>query len=165
MEPTFETAIEGLEQMGASVKDRNLVDMLQRHGTEEGALLERYQRFAEEASLPAVRYLVRLIIEDESRHHRLLAELANAIAWGWSGNSPVRVPPELATTAGSDGQLAQETMELLGFEKKDKEELRRLRRELRDYEDTTLWALIIDIMLQDTEKHARILTFISDHTN
>ncbi|MGH9920271.1 MAG: hypothetical protein ACRD6W_15560 [Nitrososphaerales archaeon] len=57
MDTTFESATEGLRRTGASVTDCELVDLIARHGKEEGALLERHQRFAEEAS-PATRYLV-----------------------------------------------------------------------------------------------------------
>jgi len=163
MDPSFETAVEGLDKMGASVAERELVGMLARHGEEEGALLERYQRFAEEAESPAVRYLVQLIVDDERKHHRLLAEVANTVAWGWSANSPKAAAPEIFPKEDPAGPLARETEELLAAEERDQEELRRLRKELRPYKDTTLWALIIELMQLDTEKHAIILRFISKH--
>lgn len=164
MDPAFVSALEGLDKMGASVADRELVAMLARHGEEEGALLERYQRFAEEAASPAVRYLVKLIIDDERKHHRLLAEVANTVAWGWSANSPAEATPELFPHEDpAQGPLAQETKELLASEERDRTELRRLRKELRRYEDTTLWALIIELMMLDCEKHALMLRFISRH--
>lgn len=163
MEPTFETAMEGLEQMGASVGERELVEMLRRHGEEEGVLLQRYERYATEASSPAVRYLVGLLLEDETRHHRLLVELANAIAWGWSANSPVPATPGIYEDSGQDDRLAAETNELLAFEEQDEKELRRLRNQLRDYRDTTMWSLVVETMLADTQKHAHILRFIARH--
>ena len=52
MESTFESAMEGLGSTGASKDTRDLVEMLARHGEEEGAILSRYQRFAEDASAP-----------------------------------------------------------------------------------------------------------------
>ncbi|HUK68552.1 MAG TPA: hypothetical protein VLW50_07345 [Streptosporangiaceae bacterium] len=42
----------------------------------KGNVLARYEWFAADARSPAARYLVRLIIEDERGHHRILAELA-----------------------------------------------------------------------------------------
>ena len=98
--------------------------MLTAHGEQEGAILERYQRFADDSSSPAVRYLVRLIVEDEERHHRVL-----------------------------DIELA------------DIKELKRLRRRLDAYQDTTLWALLVDLMLLDTEKHVHILRFVASHAD
>jgi MoxR-like ATPase len=163
MDPMFESALEGLDKMGASVGERELVAMLARHGEEEGMLLERYQRFAEEAASPAVRYLVKLILDDERRHHRLLAEVANTVAWGWSANSPAPAAPDIFPKEDPAGPLARETKELLAAEERDRDELRRLRKQLRPYEDTTLWALVIEMMMLDTEKHAMILRFISRH--
>lgn len=163
MEATFESAVEGLDQMGASVQERELVGLLARHGREEGSMLERYQRFAQEASSPAVRYLVKLILDEERNHHRLLAEMANTIAWGWSANSPGPATPEIFPQEDGRGDIAKQTKELLASEGRDRAELRRLRKQLRPYENTTLWALIVDLVLLDTEKHTRILRFISDH--
>ena len=163
MEATFESAVEGLDQMGASVQERDLVGLLARHGKEEGAMLERYQRFVQEASSPAVRYLVKLILEEERNHHRLLAEMANTIAWGWSANSPAPATPEIFPQEDSSGAIAAETKDLLAAELRDRAELRRLRKQLKPYEDTTLWGLIVDLVMLDTEKHTRILRFISAH--
>lgn len=163
MEATFDTAVEGLEQMGASIGERELVEMLRRHGQEEGALLERYRRYATDASSPAVRYLVQLLLEDESRHHRLLVEMANAIAWGWTANSPVPVTPGIFEGKGQDDRLEAETNELLAFEERDEKELRRLLNQLRDFRETTMWSLVVETMLADTKKHAHILRFIARH--
>jgi hypothetical protein len=163
MDPLFEAALDGLGKMGASVSERELVDHLARHSEEEGALLGRYQRFAQEAASPAVRYLVQLIVEEEKKHHRLLGELANAIAWEWSDNSPVPATPELSSEVDTSSSLAQETKDLLAAEKRDSAELHRLRKELKPYEETTMWSLIVELMLLDTEKHQLILRFISRH--
>lgn len=160
MDANFESALEGLKATGASVEERELVELLARHGHEEGVLLERYQRFASEGSSEAVRYLVQLIIDDERRHHRVLAELANTIAWGWAANSPVRATPDLG--AGTDDRaLAEETRELIRAEENDRSELRRLRKRLRPYKDTTAWSLVIGLILADTEKHLDILRFVA----
>jgi len=163
MDPLFESAFEGLRKMGASVSERELVDHLARHGEEEGALLGRYQRFAQEAASPAARYLVQLIIDDEKRHHRVLAEMANSVAWGWSQNSPVPATPEIVPKEDSSSPLARETKELLAAEKRDGVELRRLHKELKPYADTKMWSLMVELMLLDTQKHQLILQFISSH--
>ena len=165
MDTTFETAKRGLRQTGGSVESHELVDLLTRHGSEEGALLERYQRFIHDAPTTDVRYLVQLIIEDERRHHRLLTELANAIAWGSSEWSPDPAMPTVAAPVdGDEGQaLLRETQLLLQSEKRDRIELKRLRKRLRSYAKTTMWTLVVDLMLLDTEKHTRILEFIVDH--
>ena len=63
----------------------------------------------------------------------------------------------------SQGELIRETRALLREEERDKKELRKLRRQLEPYADTTVWALLVDLMIHDTEKHARILRFILAH--
>ncbi len=163
MEATFESARQGLKETGASVEEQELVELLARHGKAEGAILQRYQRFVEEGPSPAARYLVRLIIDDERRHHELLAEMANAVAWGWAANSPVAAAPDLAPTAERDEAFIEETAELLAHEEADRDELVRLRRRFKAYKDTTIWTLLIELMLLDTEKHTQILKFLEHH--
>jgi hypothetical protein len=45
-------------------------------------------------------------------------------------------------------------------EERDIAELKRLKRELRDVKDTSLWELLVELMQRDTEKHIAILKFV-----
>ena len=57
-----------------------VLHMLETHGEREGSALASYEQVAGESSVGgAVQYLVRLILEDERRHHRLFAEMANEL--------------------------------------------------------------------------------------
>ena len=38
-----------------------------------------------------------------------------------------------------------------------------MHRKFRGYGQTTLWPLLLDLMLADTEKHAKILSFVAKH--
>jgi hypothetical protein len=134
--------------------------MIDHHRREEGALLESYERIAEDSSSPGLSYLVNLILEDERRHHRLLAEIAHAIVWGGIPNARPAVP-QMVEGAADDALVAQ-TKVLLASEKRDRTELRRLRRRLRSYTGT-MWPLLIDLMLLDTDKHTRILRYVLKH--
>ncbi len=58
-----------------------------------------------------------------------------------------------------DDELVAQTRELLASEKKDRADLRRLRRRLRKYTGT-IWPFLIDLMIADTDKHTRILRYI-----
>ena len=160
---TFANALEGVAAVNASVGDRELVGLLVRHGQEEGKILARYRRFATDAQSPGIRYLVDLIIADEERHHRLMAELASAVGWGWSVRSPEPAVPEVVTSSTEDPALRAETRELLVAERQDHRELKKLRKQFAPYSKTTSWGLIIDMMLLDTKKHIRILEFIHKH--
>ncbi len=155
---TFNNALRGLRLTGASVNTRALVDVIARHGSEEGRLLATYEKLVDTSSDEGVRYLAGLILEDERRHHRLLAEVANAMAWGSTAGSPDDSTPDLPRAL--TGELLEQTRRLRKAERADYRELRRIRRRLRPFSRTTLWSLVIDLMLLDTKKHATILRFL-----
>jgi hypothetical protein len=155
---TFDGAIDSLRITGASVGMRKLVELIVRHGAEEGALLATYEELATQAPDESVRYLINLILEDEHRHHRLLAELSNAMAWGVPSQAPAKTVPALPGVI--NGALLEQTKLLRKSEQADYRALRRIRRRLRPFADTTLWALVVDLMLLDTKKHATILRFL-----
>jgi hypothetical protein len=163
MSDGFDEAKLGLLAMNASASDRDLVELLRRHGVDEGEILEEYQQFATSAESPLARYLVGLIIEDERRHHRVLEEMANSVAWGgFDPGHPVERLPKLDRSASSE--LRSQTRRLLEFEQQDARSLKALRKSLKDYADTTPWRLLVDTLLLDTQKHQLILEFILDHT-
>lgn len=163
VETEFRDAIRGLHATGASHSAHQVVKALERHGREEGELLERYRRFEDESESPWVRYLVRLIMEDEQRHHRLLEGLANTIAWGGLKGTPDETVPTFANTFRRDDALESETRALLRHELRDRAKLRKIRRHLSSYGDVALWELLIDLMSSDTDKHIRIFRFILRH--
>jgi hypothetical protein len=56
------------------------------------------------------------------------------------------------------------THKLLDAERRDQSELKKLRKELKPFADTTLWALLVDIMLLETDKHIHALLRPHDRT-
>ena len=154
---TLESPMRGLRATGASAGERDIVEWMSRHAEEEEELLERYERVAHQSASPATRYLVDLIIEDERRHHRVLTGIAHAIAWGSLMSSDLAVPRTVM--GGADDELVEQAKKLLASEKKDRAELRRLRRRLRTYSGT-IWPLLLDLMLFDTKKHILTLRHI-----
>lgn len=158
----FVEALAGLQAVGASPDTEALVAEVVRHGSEEGDLLATYAAFAETASSPAVRYLVNLILSDERRHHQVLVEMASAIAWGEFPGTPSGATPVL-DVGPADEEVVEVARQLLDRERQDHRALLHLRRRLRPYADTTMWALLVDLMIADTEKHQRILGFTLDH--
>jgi len=147
----FDWVKEGLRTTGASADVRELVRLLARHGEEEGAILSRYQRFTEEASAPETRLLIKLIIDDERRHHGLLVEMPNAIAWGLVDKSDNPILPDMTHMDAGKSALAEETQSLIRAEERDRLELKKLRKRLRPLRNTTLWELVVDLMLLHTD--------------
>lgn len=160
---SFAEALAGLEAVQASPDTEALVEQVVRHGREEGVLLAEYASLVDRAPSPAVRYLMELILADERRHHRNLVEMASAMAWGEMPGTPAGATPALDGGLEPDDEIAAATRRLLAHERHDHAELLRLRRRLRPYSDTTLWSLLVDLMIADTEKHQRILGFVLDH--
>lgn len=156
----FEKAIEGLRATGASVTVRALVELLAKHGSEEGRILNEYERLAATTSDPAARYLIDLVLQDERRHHRMLVEVATAMAWDTLGSTETSVPP---LGWHLDEDLLDASRRMRRYEEQDRRELQALRKKLRPFEETTVWALIVDLMLLDTQKHAKILKFLERH--
>ena len=106
-----------------------------------------------------MQYLVRMILEDEERHHRVFAEMANALR---SFVEEVPVEPSVPAMAPRpDAALLEQTRRLLAFEKEDAKELRRLRKALKGSPKSMMHPLLVELMLHDTKKHIAILEHIT----
>ncbi len=139
---------------GISVWERRVYDHLVDHIRRESNALAAYQALADASASEATRYLAKLILEDEARHHRVLIEIVNTIA-AFPRSGPVPV-----VDANPDPELARAVEKLIDFERDDRKELSALAKELDPVSRTSLWALLVDMMREDTEKHLRILDFV-----
>jgi rubrerythrin len=146
--------------VGLSEWEERLYDHITDHVASESALLHRYEELAKQET-GHVRFLLELIGEDEARHHRLYQQWVDTI----------KALP-LAAPAGGLPDLVREqdpkalraaVDELLTVEHDDTRHLRQLRKELKDFRDTTIWSLLVELMESDTQKHIKILEFLRDH--
>ena len=142
--------------------EHRLLQLLEHHGAAEGVLLEAYQEIAARSDTdPAVRFLVELILNDERRHHDVFEQMANAIrSFIWEVPVEPRLP---AAVRRQNPELHAATAELLRSERTDRKELKALRSSLRHHRGSSFDALMVDMMLHDTEKHIAILDYIHDH--
>lgn len=148
---------------GLSSWETSLFRHIQEHIRTEDGLIAAYETVAEESEAPHVAYLLGLIAEDEARHHRLWQEWLTALL-AFVDEAPegeVRVP-ELRREHHAR-RLVDELDVLVGFERADAKELRRLRRDLRSVEHVTIWPLLVELMEHDTAKHLAILEFLRKH--
>ena len=51
---------------------------------------------------------------------------------------------------------------LLKFEQKDLAASRSLRREIRNVRTSTLWGMLVELVIADTQKHIKVLKFLRD---
>ncbi len=148
---------------GPSPWKRQLYAHFREHVETERAILDKYAEVAERTDSKAFRYLVKLLIDDENRHHRLFSELADSLeteALMGGGQPDI---PYIDFERAERASVLQGAKDLLENEKRDLDELKRLQRELRDVKDTTLWGLMVELMQRDTEKHIAILNFVREH--
>jgi len=142
--------------------DARILETLRTHDERERAILETYRRLIDQSPDEGVRYLGRLIIKDEERHHELIAEMANRIDSWRLGSSIEPAIPSLSPQV--DPELLEATRRLIALERQDAKELRLLQRELRYAPATSLLPLLVKLMLHDTAQHIEILRFIRTYT-
>ena len=154
-----------ISTLGWSVAELELFAHLARHAKHEGAILDEYAKAATATQSKALAYLVEILMEDERRHHRWFAELASSLEADASFSGTEPVVPRMDFHRADRVAVREVTNRLLDHEKADAKELVRLQRELHEVSDTTLWALLVELMQRDTEKHIAILTFVRKHLN
>jgi len=140
--------------------DAEILDRLHAHVESERGLLADYADAMTSIEEPDVRYLMGMIVEDEARHHRIFEELVHALEKVRTWQQVEPSVPERATRPLRE-DVRQITERFLAAEHEDRRQLRALRRTLAPVADTTLWALLVDLMTLDTEKHIRILEAIT----
>ncbi len=139
-----------------------LLDAVERHALAEADALEEYADVATSSGDPVIALVMRLILEDEERHHGLLkrieASLRDALDWT---HSPNALPASLTPQAPVSERLIRTTSALIEEEKTGARYLRELaQREKRI--DGGLHSLLLEMMSHDSEKHARLLQFVRD---
>jgi hypothetical protein len=143
--------------------ETRLLDHFAEHVATEALVLDSYEDLARSAGSAYVEYLVRLIADDERRHHRIFTEITNTLRSQMGGSADAPQVPGVADAPTGDEFLAV-TERFIEMERRDAVELERLRGELQAVGDTGLWGLLVDMMHLDTQKHLRILHFIRDRS-
>lgn len=135
------------------------------HGRLEGEILAEYMALADDEEIsPAFSYLARMILEDEVRHHRLFDELAETFRQMGTDTPDGPPVPSLRGLHADRVRIERVTDRLLAVEQEDLRELKDLAKRLKDFERTTIWGLLIELMVDDTKKHIKILKFIRDRS-
>ncbi|MEA2638783.1 MAG: Rubrerythrin [Chloroflexota bacterium] len=124
------------------------------HEESERKALRAYRQLASASSDPLVRELMRLVIEDEVRHHRVFGQLAAMVRHpalaGAQSEPPRRRPAEDLTLEIAMVQFA------ISAEEDGARDLRRLAQHCSQLHDGIV-ALILDLIARDSLKHAAIL--------
>jgi rubrerythrin len=136
-------------------------DKMRHHVDIEHSTIVEYGQLADDTSNEAVAYLMRIILDDERRHHTWFRELINSVDAAIELRKRGDEVPSPTASPISE-QVVDATRRLLAIERDDHKELKALHRDLHSVERTTLWSVLVSMMLKDTEKHILILESILD---
>jgi rubrerythrin len=136
-----------------------LVQAIETHIAEENTSVEAYRQLADGTSDPVVATLMRLLAEDEERHHRWFEEVAKTLLdkLNW------KVPPSFADKSRTAADDAAEWLRRVRVFEAD--ELRGARA-LRDLayrahvQCEPLACQLLEAMAIDSDKHAQVLRFV-----
>jgi hypothetical protein len=103
---------------------------------------------------------MRLILDDEERHHWLLGRIAAGLrdALTWT-HSPDALPSAATPPAATSAEVVSLARVLIREEQEGARGLRELAARERGI-DGGLDSLVLEIMAHDSEKHARLLQFV-----
>jgi hypothetical protein len=149
--------------MSGDCWEREIFDPVTQHIVQERELLAEYVNSATETESRALAYLIDLLVEDERRHHRLFKQLALSLKSSAELQPDSPAVPRMDFDKENRAEVLEVTERLLEREEGDLLELKRLRKELSDVKDTTLWGLLVELMERDTDKHIAILRFARRH--
>jgi rubrerythrin len=137
-----------------------LLDAVERHARAETESLAQYDELAQASGDPVVALVMRLILEDEERHHGLLrrieATLKDALNWT---RSPVALPATTPPQQPLAADLASIAKALITEEKTAARNLRDLAQRGEDV-GAGLNSLLLEMMALDCDKHALLLEFV-----
>jgi hypothetical protein len=149
----------GGHDSGGQTFDR-LLDAVERHSSLEMQALGSYEHLAEASGDPVIALVMRLILEDEERHHGLLKRIAStlrdALNWTYSADALPRATPPATPT---DEDLTSLARALIDEEQTGAQALRGLAQREKGL-GSGLDSLLLEMMAMDSEKHARLLQFV-----
>jgi rubrerythrin len=141
---------------------RALVAFLTSHEAREEETLAGYRQLAEALPTAGLRYVARLILSDEQRHHQFFGDLSETVlAFEDLAARGMPVPPISGEADPTARQNALQSLEqFIRLEQEEQTDLERLAADLKPSQETTLWSVIVQIMREDTERHIRLLEFM-----
>jgi hypothetical protein len=137
-----------------------LVDAIETHVVQEAASLAAYRQLADTASDAVVAMLMRLVLEDEERHHDLMKRIAAGLRDGLYWTHSAQALPDATIPRRVDNARALTAV---------REFIREEREGVRQMQDLAhksarinegLDSLLLEMMAMDSQKHERILRFI-----
>ena len=137
-----------------------LLNAIEHHASLEAEALDQYEHLARMSDDPVIAMVMRLILDDEERHHGLLKRISSMLrdALNWTC-SPDALPRATGTSTATDEDLTSLARALIAEEKTGAQALRGLAQREKGL-GGGLDSLLLEMMAMDSEKHARLLLFV-----
>lgn len=150
-------AVEGGSEEISEVE--RLMNEFEAHESGEKQLLYRYKEIAEKSDNPLIKFLLRLIISDEEKHHAVTHAMVSTLKGDLTWTKPEDAIQGLYKLADGGEELLQLTEEFIEVEKGGIEEYKKLIKASKGYY-RGLFALLLRSMVHDSEKHVEFLEFL-----
>ena len=147
-------------QAGAESPIELLLRTVEVHAAAEKDALAQYEYLAEASGDPVIAFVMRLILDDEVRHHGLLQRMASTLrdALEWT-SSPEALPKATAPQEPVPAAFVQIAQALVEEEHTGARSLRRLAQQEKNI-NGGIDSLLLEMMAMDSDKHARMLLFV-----
>ena len=146
------------EWEGGSEVER-LMNTFESHENQEREFLHRYKEVADKSKSRFVKFLLQLIISDEEKHHAVTHAMVSTLQGSLRWTHPADAIGILHEGEEETEELLRLTRDFIRLEKEGVKEYKKLIKECRDYYHG-LFGLLLDTMIQDSEKHIGILQFL-----
>lgn len=140
-----------------------MMKIFKAHEREEQQFLEEYGDIAARHENPLVRFLLKMIMADEEKHHAVVQTIASTLDSDLGWRQPTREKlPKLGQISDEEKEaLLKMTAEFIQTEKDGIKEYKALLKSSGDYYGGLL-VLLIRTIIHDSEKHLMILQFIDE---
>lgn len=136
-----------------------LMNEFEAHETGEKRLLQRYKEIAEKSDNPLIRFLLRLIISDEEKHHVVTHAMVSTLRGDLTWTQPEDAIQGLYKLGEGREELLKLTEEFIEVEREGIGEYKKLIKTSKGYY-RGLFALLFRSMVHDSEKHVEFLEFL-----
>ncbi len=136
-----------------------ITEEFERHELGERQHLKDYKEIAEKTKNPMVKYLLNLIISDEEKHHGITHAMASTLRASLGWKAPSGEFGGLYDVIEEKEQLLKLTKEFIELEKSGISSYKEMLKRSEGYY-RGLFALLLQMMIQDSEKHVYILSFL-----
>jgi rubrerythrin len=136
-----------------------LLHAVDTHAAAEADALGQYEYLATASGDPVIALVMRLILDDEVRHHGLLHRMAATLRDALEWTTSPEALPKGAPHARVSGPFVTLARSLIEEERTGARALRHLAEQEKDI-NGGLDSLLLEMMAMDSDKHARLLQFV-----